>query len=81
MICNGFGYGGLGGGGFFMMIPMILIFAVLLYLVFKAIDNRNTHFTSNNTSSSKALNILNERYAKGEISEEEYISKKQKIEE
>lgn len=78
MFCSGFGFGGpYGGGGFFMMIPMLLILLITVYFIHKAFNNNKNNST--HIFSSKAMNILNERFAKGEISEEEYISKKQKI--
>ncbi|MFT5873777.1 MAG: putative membrane protein [Clostridium sp.] len=84
MFCRGFlgsGYGqfgGYGGGGMFLMMGFgFLIFLTLIYLAFKLMKN-NSHFPLSNDSLSNnsALNILNERYAKGEIDEEEYTKKK-----
>jgi len=73
MLCNGFlgsGYGG-GGGMFLMMGFGFLIFLALIFLAFKLIKI-NSPLSLNNS----ALNILNEKYAKGEINEEEYTKKK-----
>jgi putative membrane protein len=86
MFCNRFGVGGYGFGGsygyggfnFFMMIPMIIILFLVAYFIYKVINSRNLNFTVG-TSSSKAMAILNERFAKGEISEEEYETKKNQI--
>ena len=47
-----------------MIIPIILI-AGAIYLIYKK-DESNNHHKDN------SLNILNERLARGEISEEEY---------
>ncbi len=75
-------HGYFGGGMFFMMGLSLIIFIVIIYFIFKAIKGNsfnhfaaahNTPFTQNNSS---ALNILNERFAKGEISEEEYTKMK-----
>ena len=76
MFCRGFsryGYGG-GGGMFIMMGFGFLIFLVLIYLSYILIKtNSPSPLSSANNS---ALSILNERYAKGEINEEEYTKKK-----
>lgn len=79
MFCNGFGrFGGYGlgpsgsigfGWMFGAMVFRLVIFigiAVLAYKLFK-------HYTN---KSENTLNLLNERFAKGEISEDEYIRRK-----
>ena len=81
MLCRGFsgsgysgyfgGYGG-GGGMFKMMGFGFLIFVALIFLAFKLMK-ANSSFS---LSSNSALNILDERYAKGEINEEEYTKMK-----
>lgn len=72
-----FGYG-FGGYNFFMMIPTFIVVSLVVYFIYKALNNKNINYVSD-TSSSKALSILNERLAKGEISEEEYKTKKNQI--
>ena len=80
MNCEGFsgsGYGNYGGysggGGMYIMMGFgFLIFLVLVFLSLKLMKD-STHLSLPNNSS---LNILNERYAKGEINEEEYTKKK-----
>lgn len=80
MFCNGFGVGGsYGGPNFFMMIPMILILLMVVYFMHKAINSKNINPAVYDTSSLKAMAILNERFAKGEINEEEYTAKKNKL--
>jgi putative membrane protein len=82
MFCRGFsgyGYGNFGiyGGGGEMFIMMgfgFLIFLALIFLSVKLIKANSTSPFS--LSSNSALNILNERYVKGEINEEEYTKKK-----
>lgn len=60
-------------GGIFMMVFWLLIIGLVVYLVSKSSNNRG-HISS--TESNRALEILNERYASGEIDEEEYLRKK-----
>ena len=85
MFCNGFGNGGNGFGGsfggpnFFMMIPMMIILLMVAYLIFKAIHSKNLNCAHNNVNLSKAMIILDERFAKGEINEEEYLAKKNQL--
>lgn len=80
MFCNRFGAGGYGfrGPHLFMMIPMLIVLLLIAYFIYKAINGRNLNFNVD-TSSSKAIAILNERFAKGEINEEEYKAKKDQI--
>ncbi len=73
----GYGYGMMRyGWGWFMMIGVVIltllgIVALINYLQLssKTIGNSNNN----------ALNILNERYVRGEISEEEYNQKKSQL--
>lgn len=86
MYCNvfggsGYGFGRMyGGPNFFMMIPMIVLLLVLVYFIYKIFSNRQLASVVSPPVSSKAVNILNERFAKGEITEEEYKSIKEQIE-
>lgn len=66
-----YGYGMMGGYG--IIIPIILI-GLIIYAVIKL-----TQSSQKNHSNSKALDILNERYANGEITEEEYKLKKKTL--
>lgn len=68
------GFGMMGGGGFLG----IIIIALIAYFAFKYFNNNGGH-NSNFTRRDSALDILNERYAKGEISEEEYNRKKKML--
>lgn len=75
----GYGYGPIGFGmmGGFGLIPLILI-GVIIYAVIKLSHNDNKHY-SNRPSNNDALDILNQRYANGEISDEEYSRKKKML--
>jgi putative membrane protein len=75
---GGYGYGMMGyGWGWLMMIGIFIlmvlgIIALIRYLQHSARPDRQV-------TSKTALNILNERYARGEMSEEEYKAKKAEI--
>ena len=77
MFCNGLGmHGGFGpagsigyGGMFFAMGLKMLIFIVLIVVAVKLFKN----YTNKNNS---AMKILNEKFASGEITQEEYLSRK-----
>ena len=77
MFCTG--VGGYGGPNFFMMIPMLIVLLMVVYFMYKAINSKNLNPAVVDTSLSKAMAILNERFAKGEINEEEYTSKKSEL--
>lgn len=75
MLCRGFfpytfGSSGIGFGGmFFSMMFNLLIFIGLIVLAVKLFKSRPVKLNNiNNTTS-----ILDERFAKGEINEEEYL--------
>jgi len=70
----GYGYG---IGWFGMIIPLLLI-ALIIYAVVRLTQSSNGNNNGKNIEND-AFNILNQRYAKGEISEEEYIQKKKML--
>ena len=72
---SGWGYPGGMGWGAMIGVPLLLLFIVLL------IAGAYLLLTSRRPSSDSdaALNILNERYAKGEITTEQYAQMKQQI--
>ncbi|HYE09944.1 MAG TPA: SHOCT domain-containing protein [Patescibacteria group bacterium] len=67
----GYGYGMMGGFG---LIPLILI-GLIIFAVIKLTQSSNRNYI-NPTNNNDALDILNQRYANGEISDEEYTRKK-----
>ena len=60
----------------FMMIIPIIAFALVLLLILTAIKSRSNSDPSQARSSRDAMKILDERFAKGEIDEAEYVRKK-----
>ena len=70
------GYGNMFWGWLIPLVLLVLI-AIAVYMIFK--NNKTDQQISqgrSNQSSSRALEILDERYAKGEIDEEEYNRRK-----
>lgn len=70
----GMGY----GMGWWWIIGIILII-IIVWLVVKAI-NQNKHPTSINAENKSPLDILKERYARGEIDKEEFEERKRMLE-
>lgn len=73
---GGYGMGGFGFGGFFMILWWILIIIGIVVLVKWLLGSSASPAGG---SSGKALDILKERYARGEIDEQEYLKKKQDL--
>lgn len=69
---NPFGYG---FGGVMMIFPMIL-WILLIVLIVKLFQDKN-RVSSTKEDNDKALDILKERFAKGEIDDEEFSRKKE----
>ena len=74
MMGYGFGYGGI----FMMLIPTVLV-AIIVYAILKLTGHSDFNCHYNNIRSNGALDILNNRFARGEITEEEYNQKKNMI--
>jgi putative membrane protein len=68
-----------GGGGFWWIFPLFMLFVIVMCFLFmmRGPWMRGHHLGSDATTS--ALQILNERFAKGEIKREEYEEKKSAI--
>jgi putative membrane protein len=67
------------GYGFAMFCAMLFIIALVIVgaiLLYRSLASNN-HGSYNNYKSDNAMQILNERYAKGEISDDEYKTKKE----
>lgn len=60
--------------GFGIIIPILFI-ALIVYVVIRLSQGNQRQYVPHKDGNN-ALDILNERYAKGEISEEEYIKMK-----
>lgn len=69
---NGGMMGGFGISWILMFIVQLLFWATILYLIFVAIKKINVKDDHRSSREDKCIQILKERYAKGEISEEEY---------
>ena len=71
----GFGWGGMFLGWFFMILFWVFIIVGIIWLSQKLGNkDENNHHTN-----SKALDILKERYARGEIGKQEFEEKKKDL--
>ncbi|HWR45444.1 SHOCT domain-containing protein [Sporomusa sp.] len=76
------GAAGLFGGGILMMLPMLLFWGLILWggiVLVRTLSQRKQDVRPLTTAGT-ALDILKERYAKGEISHDEYERIKKEIE-
>ena len=75
---DGMGYGwGMGFGGLFMLLIWILVIVGVVLLVKWVVDQSSAGKGSGNKS---PLEILRERYARGEINREEFEQKRRDLE-
>ena len=65
------------GGGIMMLVFWVLLIAFIVWIV-REVIGKNTHSHSG-SSGSDALEILKERYAKGEIDKQEFEQKKKDL--
>ncbi len=78
-----YGNGIIGNGMTIFIIVLVILVGVYFIVKLSTSSNNKKNLNHDTTNidniSSNALNILNERYARGEISEEEYIHKKEQL--
>lgn len=70
------GIGAMGGGMMLMGLFWIILLIAIVYLIVKLISNRPDNRTGKETS----LEILQKEYAKGNITEEDYLTRKKHLE-
>jgi len=75
----GYGYGGGWFGGIFMILFWILIIIGLVFLIKWLIQSTKGESGRPLSNSSRALDILKERYARGEIDKEEFEERKKDL--
>lgn len=78
MMGFGYGYGGYGGcgligGGFWMMLIPLILIGIIIFAAFKLWGGSSV---KSERELDNSMEILNERFARGEINEEEYKQKK-----
>jgi len=73
------GFAGAGWWGWLMMIPMVLIWGLIIW-GFVVLVQRGFSPGHAMTSVESALELLKRRYARGEISKEEYEQKRRDLE-
>lgn len=57
----------------------IIILAIVAYYMFNSSRSRGSCCTNHQSQAHTSLDILNERYARGEINREEYLERKQEL--
>jgi putative membrane protein len=67
-----------GGGMWFSWLFWIIIIAVIAWLVLSKV-NRSQKNSGSRSSKESPLDILKNKYAKGEINKEEYLEKKKDL--
>jgi putative membrane protein len=76
---------GFGWGGFMFLGPlfMVLIIGLVIYFVIVSSSRRSTHghYRLQYPSQGRALEMLNERFAKGEITREQFVEMRKTLEE
>jgi putative membrane protein len=75
---HGFGLMGMAGGGIMFMLLLIVLIVVAIVWFSKNGNHHTPSFTDQPTTD-RSLEILNERYALGEIDDDEYSKKKMEL--
>ncbi|HKJ41738.1 MAG TPA: SHOCT domain-containing protein [Sunxiuqinia sp.] len=75
---NGMGYGMNWGMGFGWIIGLALL-VLVVWAIVKLVNNNNTNYSPSDNKQKTALQILKERFAKGEIDKQEFEDKKRAI--
>jgi len=70
---------GFGGGHILMMLTMLAFWAFVVWGAVSLYRRNSSHVAHAVPSAQSAQNILNERLAKGEISEDEYKSRSEAL--
>jgi putative membrane protein len=78
---NGWGYGdyGYGFGAFHMVIWVVILIAIVAFVVWLVRSTTGPGMHPMPPRRSSGLDVLEERYARGEINRDEYLQKKKDI--
>jgi len=75
----GYGYGGYGFGLIHMIFWVVILIAIVAGVVWLVRSMVGTNAPQAGVRRSAGLDVLEERYARGEINRDEYLQKKQDI--
>ncbi len=77
----GYGFDGMGyyGLGFIWQIVWLVVIIAVIYMVINALSQNRNSGNSSTGGEGRALRILDERFARGEIDAEEYRRMKEEI--
>jgi putative membrane protein len=73
----GYGYGLMGLGWVWMMTIPIALLGLIIYAAVRLANGSSQRYDSKYQNSSQAMEILNQKFANGDINEEEYKRKKE----
>ena len=72
-------YWGIGFGGFLLVLFWAAIIYFGIWVVHKLTDKRDVHVNTTAPTTTKPMDIAQERYAKGEIKQEEFLQIKKDL--